>query len=66
MVRHLDRVVGRIAGSLTGTTTGVIARSELKRARRDPTSSLDVFDHYLIGVQLKHTFKEEDFLKALD
>ena len=51
-----DAVVSRIGASLASSNTGVLPQSDLSRAKRKPTDRLDAYDHYLLGVELKHTF----------
>lgn len=61
-----DHIVERIGTSLSTSYTGAIQKAELARALRRPTSSFDAYEHYLIGVELKHTFDPDNFPGAVE
>lgn len=60
-----DQVVSHIGASLASSNTGVVAQADLARAKRKPTDKLDAYDHYLLGVELKHTFDPANYPAAI-
>ena len=61
-----DSIVGAIDNSLGSAWTGVIASTDLARARRRSTSSLSAYELFLIGSEHKHRFNPVDAAKARD
>jgi TolB-like protein/class 3 adenylate cyclase/tetratricopeptide (TPR) repeat protein len=58
-----DEVTKTIAASLAGMQ-GVVARAGRDVARRKPPESLQAYENYLLGIEHKHRFTEEDNKKA--
>jgi Tfp pilus assembly protein PilF len=58
-----DEVTQTIAGQL-GAFHGVVAMSRLESARRKPPESLQAYELYLLGMEHKHRFTQEDNQKA--
>lgn len=56
-----DRIVARIGASLASTYSGVVARSDLKRAKRKLTDDLDAYELYLIAFEEFHRFDPATF-----
>ncbi|SMX45683.1 winged helix-turn-helix domain-containing protein [Maliponia aquimaris] len=57
-------VLNRIAGPLGGALTGEIARAELASSQARRPSSLDAYDHFLLGLEAKHHWNREGFRLA--
>ena len=58
-----DEVTKTIAASLAGMQ-GVVARAGRELARRKPPQNLQAYENYLLGIEHKHRFTEENNKKA--
>ncbi len=58
-----DEVTQTIAASLAGMH-GVVARAGRDGARRKPPGNLQAYEDYLLGIEHKHRFTQEDNRKA--
>jgi TolB-like protein len=54
-----DEVTQTIAASVAGMH-GVVARASREVARRKPPENLHAYDNYLLGIEYKHRFTQED------
>jgi TolB-like protein len=60
-----DEVTKKLAGTLAPAMGGVLTRAGRESARRKPPESLQAYENYLLGIEHKHRFTEEDNQKAL-
>ena len=58
-----DEVTQSIAASLAGMH-GIVARAGRDVARRKPPGNLQAYENYLLGIEHKHRFTQEDNQKA--
>jgi tetratricopeptide (TPR) repeat protein len=61
-----DEVTKKIAGTLAPSMSGVLTRAGRESARRKPPESLQAYENYLLGIEHKHRFTEQDNQKALE
>jgi TolB-like protein/Flp pilus assembly protein TadD len=61
-----DEVTQKIAGSLGPGMGGALMRAGRESARRKPPENLQAYENYLLGIEHKHRFTEEDNKKALE
>jgi TolB-like protein/Flp pilus assembly protein TadD len=59
-----DEVIQKIAGALAPSMGGVLTRVGRESARRKPPDSLQAYENYLLGIEHKHRFTQEDNQKA--
>jgi TolB-like protein/class 3 adenylate cyclase/tetratricopeptide (TPR) repeat protein len=59
-----DEVTKKIAGTLAPSMGGVLTRAGREGARRKPPESLQAYENYLLGMEHKHRFTQEDNQKA--
>jgi TolB-like protein/class 3 adenylate cyclase len=59
-----DEVTQKIAGTLAPSMSGVLTRAGRERAHRKPPESLQAYENYLLGIEHKHRFTQEDTQKA--
>ncbi len=59
-----DEVTKKIAGTLAPSMGGVLTRAGRESARRKPPESLQAYENYLLGIEHKHRFTQEDNQKA--
>lgn len=61
-----DAIVEAISSALGSAWTGVIAASDRATARRRPTSNLQAYELFLIGLEHKHRFTPQDLVSGRD
>jgi TolB-like protein/class 3 adenylate cyclase len=59
-----DEVTQKIASTLAAPWGGVLTQAGRESARRKPPQNLQAYDYYLLGIEHKHRFTEEDNKKA--
>jgi TolB-like protein/class 3 adenylate cyclase/Tfp pilus assembly protein PilF len=59
-----DEVTQKIAGTLATPMAGVLTRAGRESAHRKPPESLQAYEDYLLGIEYKHRFTQEDNQKA--
>ena len=59
-----DEVTKKIAGTLAPSMGGVLTRAGRESARRKPPENLQAYENYLLGIEHKHRFTQEDNQKA--
>ncbi|EYD74841.1 adenylate/guanylate cyclase [Rubellimicrobium mesophilum DSM 19309] len=59
-----DEIVARIGSALDGTWTGALARAVREGAKGRPTESLDAYELYLLGLELKNRETVEGYAEA--
>jgi TolB-like protein/Tfp pilus assembly protein PilF len=59
-----DEVTKKIAGTLAPSMSGVLTQTGRENARRKPPENLQAYENYLLGIEHKHRFTEQDNQKA--
>jgi tetratricopeptide (TPR) repeat protein len=59
-----DEVTKKIAGTLAPSMGGILTRAGREAARRKPPENLQAYENYLLGIEHKHRFTQEDNQKA--